>query len=79
MKPSTMDTPEKLTAQGTQDAEKLKKDNPEKLAKYRTQDEEKQKRTIQRNWQHMVHKTKKNKTKPQVNMCWTPLCVSKHT
>ena len=42
MRPSTMDTPEKLTAQGTQDAEKLKKDNPEKLAAYGTQDEEKQ-------------------------------------
>ena len=37
-----MDTPEKLTAQGTQDAEKLKKDNPEKLAAYGTQDEESQ-------------------------------------
>jgi hypothetical protein len=31
--------------------------------------------TIQRNWQHtcMVHKTKKNKTKTQYNMRWTPL------
>ena len=29
--------------------------------------------TIQRNWQHMVHKTKKNKAKTQHNMCWTPL------
>jgi len=26
-------------------------------------------KTIQRNWQHMVHKTKKNKTKTQHNMC----------
>jgi hypothetical protein len=25
------------------------------------------------NWQHWVHKTKKNKTKTQHNMCWTPL------
>jgi hypothetical protein len=25
-----------------------------------------------------VHKTKKNKTKTQHNMCWTPLCASKH-
>jgi hypothetical protein len=37
-----------------------------------------QKRTIQRNWQHRVHKTKKNKTKTQHNMCWTPLCTNKH-
>ena len=27
--------------------------------------------TIQRNWQHRVHKTKENKTKTQHNMCWT--------
>ena len=33
----------------------------------------KQKRTIERNWQHWVHKTKKNKIKTQHNMCWTPL------
>jgi hypothetical protein len=32
-----------------------------------------QKWTIQRNWQHMTDKTKKNKTKAQHNMCWTPL------
>jgi len=32
-----------------------------------------QKRTIQRNWQHRVYKTKKNKTKTQHNMHWTPL------
>ena len=25
-----------------------------------------------------VHKTKKNKPRPQHNMCWTPLCASKH-
>jgi len=37
-----------------------------------------QKRTIQRNWQHRVHKTKKNKTKTQHNMCWTPLSANKH-
>jgi len=30
------------------------------------------------NWQHMVHKTKKNKTKTQQNMCWTPLNANKH-
>ena len=29
--------------------------------------------TIQRNWQHWAHKTKKNKTKTQHKMCWTPL------
>jgi len=32
-----------------------------------------QKWTMQRNWQHRIHKTKKNKTKRQHNMCWTPL------
>jgi len=32
-----------------------------------------QKWTIQRNWQHRVHKTK-----TQHNMCWTPLYASKH-
>jgi len=37
-----------------------------------------QKRTTQRNWQHMVHKTKKTKTKTQHNICWTPLCANKH-
>ena len=26
----------------------------------------------------MVHKTKKNKTKTQHHMCWTPLCANKH-
>ena len=31
-----------------------------------------------RNWQHMVYETKKNKTKTQHNMCWTPLYVNKH-
>jgi len=35
------------------------------------------KRTIQRNWQHRVHNTTKNKTKTQHNMCWTPLCANK--
>ena len=29
--------------------------------------------TIQRNWQHSVHKTTKNKTKIQHNMYWTSL------
>ena len=28
---------------------------------------------IQRNWHHRVHKTKKNKTKTQHTICWTPL------
>ena len=37
-------------------------DNPEKLAAYKCS----------------VHKTKKNKTKTQHNMCWTPLHVNKH-
>jgi hypothetical protein len=41
-----------------------KKDNQKKLATYGTQDKEKQKHnTTKRSWQHMVHKTKKNKTK----------------
>jgi len=33
--------------------------------------------TIQRNWQHRVHKAKKNKTKTQHNMLWTTLCRNK--
>jgi hypothetical protein len=33
-------------------------------------------RAIQSNWQHRSHKTKKNKTKTQHNMCWTPLCAT---
>jgi hypothetical protein len=37
-----------------------------------------QKWTIQRNWQHRVHKTKTNKANPQHNMCWTPLYRNKH-
>ena len=37
-----------------------------------------QKKTIQRNWQHKVSKTKKNKGKIQHNMRWTPLYVNKH-
>ena len=31
-----------------------------------------QKWTIQRIWQHMVHKMKKNTT----HLCWTPLCAN---
>ena len=37
------------------------------------------KRTIQRNCQHRVYKTKKNKTKIQHTMCWTPLYTNKQT
>jgi len=37
-----------------------------------------QKWTIQRNRQHKVHETKKNKTKTQHNMCWTPLFATNH-
>jgi len=37
-----------------------------------------QKWTIQGNWQHRVHKTKKTKTKTQLNMCWTSLKANKH-
>jgi hypothetical protein len=32
-----------------------------------------QKWTIQRNWQHRVHKTKEDKAQTVHNMCWTPL------
>jgi len=32
--------------------------------------------TIQRNWQHRVHKTKTTKAKTQHNMCWTALYAS---
>ena len=34
--------------------------------------------TIQRNWQHRVHKTKENKAQTVHNMCWTSLYVNKH-
>ena len=36
--------------------------------------------TIQKNWQHRLHKTKTNKAKTQLNtcMCWTPLYGTKH-
>jgi hypothetical protein len=54
-------------------------DNPEKLAIRRGKQNEQSRETgntkgqtkwtIQRNWQHMVHKTKKNKAKTQHNMC----------
>ena len=73
-----MDNPEKLvTRRGKQ------MDNPEKLAIRRGKQSEQSRETgntkgqakwtIQRNWQHMVHKTKKNQAKTQHNMCWTPL------
>ena len=35
------------------------------------------KRTIQRNWQNRVHKTKKNKTKTQHKMCRTQVHTNK--
>ena len=34
--------------------------------------------TIQRNWQHSVHKTTKNKAKAHHSMCWTLPYTSKH-
>jgi hypothetical protein len=37
----------------------------------------KNKWTIQKNWQHRVYKTKKNKAKTQHNMCLTPLYANK--
>jgi hypothetical protein len=37
-----------------------------------------QKWTMQRNWQHIVYKTKKKQKKTQHNMCWTPLYVNKN-
>ena len=36
-----------------------------------------QKWKIQRNWQHRVHKTKKNKAKAQRNMRWSPQSANK--
>jgi len=36
-----------------------------------------QKWTIQKNWQHRVHKTKDNKKRTQHNMYWTPLYSKK--
>ena len=38
----TMDNPEKLVIQGTQDKDKAKMDNPEKLVTQGTQDDDKQ-------------------------------------
>jgi hypothetical protein len=35
-------------------------------------------KSMQRNWQHRVRKTKTNETKIQHNMCWTPLYASEH-
>ena len=32
----------------------------------------------EKNWQHRVHKTKKNKTKTKHTMCWTPLCANEN-
>ena len=57
-----MDNPEKLVNKRQRIPKgQSKMDNPEKLATYGTQDtgrrQTKQKQTIQRNWQHMVHKT----------------------
>ena len=60
---SQNDNPEKLATQATQDEGQSRKDHPEKLATHGTQDEEQhgtQKRTIQRNYQHRVHKMKTN-------------------
>ena len=37
-----------------------------------------QKWTIQRKWENMAHKTKKNKTKTQHNMFWTPIYPNIH-
>jgi hypothetical protein len=34
--------------------------------------------TLYRIWQHRVHKTNKNKTKTQQNMCWTSLYANEH-
>jgi hypothetical protein len=57
-------------------------DNPEKRATKGTQDEEKQSNTgytrRRKTEQHRVHKTKKNRTTTQYNICWTPLYVNKH-
>ena len=34
---------------------------------------DREKWTIEKNWQHKVHKTKENKAKTEHNNCWTPL------
>jgi hypothetical protein len=54
-------------------------DNPKKLATCGTQDEDKQ-NTTQRNWQHVVHKTKTNKTQHREtgNMWYTRRRQTKH-
>ena len=66
----------------------IKEDNPEKLEALSAQDTGQinlteyrrgnKKRTIQRNWQHWVHKKKTNEKKTQHNMCWTLLCADTH-
>jgi hypothetical protein len=54
-------------------------DNPKKLATCGKQDEDKQ-NTTQRNWQHVVHKTKTNKTQHREtgNMWYTRRRQTKH-
>jgi uncharacterized membrane protein YozB (DUF420 family) len=47
----------------------LRMDNPKKHATFGTQDEEKQEWTIQRSFQHWVHKTKKNKNEHSRETC----------
>ena len=63
---SKMENPKKLVTQDTQDTGQIN------VREYRSGN---QKWTIQRNWQHRVHKTKKNKAQTEHNMCWTPLYV----
>ena len=67
---SKMDTLETLATQGTQDTRQIN------VREYRRDN---QKLTIQRHWQHRVHKTKAtNKTKTQHNMCWKPIYANKY-
>ena len=56
--------PKKLETQGKQDTGQIN------VREYRRGN---QKGAIQRNWKHRAHKTKKNRTKTQHNMCWAPL------
>jgi hypothetical protein len=74
-----MDNPEKLATYGTQDEGAIKHGQSRETGNIGyTRRRGNQTWTIQRNWQHRVHKTKKNKAKTQYNICWSPLCANKH-
>ena len=91
-KRSRMDNLEKLATLGTQDTgrqieEAIKNGQSRETGnigytRHRTLDRmSNQEWTIQRDWQHWVHKTHDEDTLNVtyiVNMCWTPLYTSKH-